>query len=113
MVSSACKVPVITTPTVRVRVTSNADATVTATSDANFKITGSLTLTAPNGGEKWGVSTVQNITWVKTGSIANVKLEDSKNGTFSDAVVIAAPTPAAALSYARTIPHPLSAAGEV
>src|SRR5437899_3742931 len=75
---------------VRVRVTSTADVTVVDTSDANFKIVGSLTVTAPNGGEKWGVSTVQNITWTKTGSIANVKLEYSRNGTFSDTVVIAA-----------------------
>src|SRR5205807_3465852 len=72
------------------------------------KIAGSLTLTAPKGGEKWGVSTAQNITWTKTGSIANVKLEYSRNGTFSDAVVIAASTPAGALTYAWTIPDALS-----
>src|SRR5439155_211054 len=106
--SYAWTVPDSISSTVKVRVTSNADATVADTSDANFKIAGSLTLTAPNGGEKWGVSTVQNITWAKTGSIANVKLEYSKNGTFSDAVVIAASTPAAALSYAWTIPDALA-----
>src|SRR5205823_11742644 len=96
-----------------VRVTSTADVTLVDTSDANFKIVGSLTVTAPNGGEKWGVSTVQNITWTKTGSIANVKLEYSRNGTFSDAVVIAASTPAAALSYAATIHDALSTTVQV
>src|SRR2546426_1003453 len=85
-----------------------ADATVADTSDATFKITGSLTLTAPNGGEKWGVNTLQNITWTKTGSIASVRLDYSANGTFSDAVVIVASTPAAAGSYAWTIPDALS-----
>src|SRR5437899_222880 len=104
----AWTVPDNISPTVKVRVTSNADATLVDTSDANFKIVGSLTLTAPNGGEKWGVSTVQNITWTKTGSIANVKLEYSGNGTFSDAVVIAASTPAGALTYAWTVPDALS-----
>src|SRR5207245_9541970 len=58
--------------------------------------------------EKRRVSADQTSTWLKTGSIANVKLEYSKNGTFSDAVVIAASTPAAALSYAWTIPDALS-----
>src|SRR5437870_5470008 len=104
----AWTVPDNISSTVKVRVTSTADVTVVDTSDANFKIVGSLTVTAPNGGEKWGVSTVQNITWTKTGSIANVKLEYSRNGTFSDTVVIAASTPAAALSYAWTVPDALS-----
>src|SRR2546425_11564792 len=53
-------------------------------------------------------STLQNITWTKTGSIANVRLDYSANGTFSDAVVIVASTPAAAGSYAWTIPDALS-----
>src|SRR2546425_12823837 len=53
-------------------------------------------------------STLQNITWTKTGSIANVRLNYSANGTFSDAVVIVASTPAAAGSYAWTIPDALS-----
>src|SRR5207245_2297334 len=104
----AWTVPDSISSTVKVRVTSTADATVTDTSDANFKIVGSLTVTAPNGGEKWGVGTAQTITWTKTGSIANVKLEYSRNGTFSDAVVIAASTPAATLSYAWTVPDALS-----
>src|SRR5207247_2352393 len=104
----AWTVPDSISSTVKVRVTSTADATVADTSDANFKIVGSLTVTAPNGGEKWGVGTAQTITWTKTGSIANVKLEYSRNGTFSDAVVIAASTPAATLSYAWTVPDALS-----
>src|SRR5207245_1293875 len=101
----AWTVPDSISSTVKVRVTSTADATVADTSDANFKIVGSLTVTAPNGGEKWGVGTAQTITWTKTGSIANVKLEYSKNGTLSHAVVIAASTPAETMRYAWTAPH--------
>src|SRR5205823_6085161 len=101
-------VPDSVSATVKVKISDASDTTVSDTSDANFAIKGSLTVTAPNGGEKWGVSTVQTITWTKTGSIANVKLEYSRNGTFSDTVVIAASTPAGALTYAWTVPDALS-----
>ena len=52
-----------------------------------------LTLTVPNGGENWHVGTVQNITWSSTGSIANVRLEYSKDEFVSDVHTIAASTP--------------------
>jgi len=42
---------------------------------------GTLTLTAPNGGENWAVRSTQNITWTDTGSVTNVKLQySSDNG---------------------------------
>ena len=52
-----------------------------------------LTLTVPNGGENWHVGTVQNITWSSTGSIANVRLEYSKDEFVSDVHTIVASTP--------------------
>src|SRR5207245_1348016 len=93
--------------TVKVRAKHPTDATVTADSAA-FTIKGSLTLTAPVGGEVWGVGSTQNITWTTAGTLGAVKLEYSANGTFSDAVVISASTPAADLSYPWTVPDAIS-----
>ena len=63
--------------TVRVKIIYLNDTTVTTASPANFAIKGSLTVTAPNGGEVWGAGTTQNITWNKTGTLGSVKLEYS------------------------------------
>src|SRR5438132_1647660 len=90
--------------TVKVRITLNADATVTAASAAAFTIKGSLTITAPNGGEAWATGSSQTITWTKTGTIANVKLEYSTDGGATYPNLITPSTPAAAGSYAWTVP---------
>ena len=103
-------IPNAITTTARVRVTNVADAAVNDASNANFKIAGSLTLTAPNGGEAWLISGSQNVTWTLTGSIANVKLEYSTDGGTTYPNVIVASTAAdpapvdGAGSYAWTIP---------
>src|SRR5439155_4910210 len=77
-------------------------------SDGNFTIKGSLALTAPVGGEVWTVGASRNITWTKTGTIANVKLEYSTNGGTTYANLITASTPAAAGTYAWTVPDAIS-----
>src|SRR2546427_11400638 len=94
--SYAWTVPDAISATVRVRITNVDDATVTSSSGSNFKIQGALTLTALNGGETWIVGESRNITWTRTGSIANVKLEYSTDGGATYPNVIAASTPAAA-----------------
>src|SRR5207253_3991560 len=63
--------------TVKVRVKHPSDATVSADSPA-FTVRGSLTLTAPVGGEVWGVGSSQNITWTTTGTRGDGKLEDTR-----------------------------------
>src|SRR5438445_12186179 len=75
--SFAWTVPNNISATVRVRVTDVNDSTVSDGSDADFKIRGGFTVTAPNGGENWTVGTSRAITWTATGTIANVKLEYS------------------------------------
>jgi len=64
-----------------VRVT-DAAGTVADISDAVFNILvqRTLTVTSPNGGESWLVSSTYPITWVSTGAIANVSLEYSTDG---------------------------------
>src|SRR5438128_2515833 len=106
--SFAWTVPDAISTTVKVRITLNSDATVTQTSPANFKIRGSLALTAPNGGETWIVGDVRTITWTKTGTLADVKLEYSTDGGVTYPNVITASTPAANLSYAWTVPDAIS-----
>ncbi len=86
------------------KVTNTSDGTVFDATNANFKIVGFLTIVTPNGGEGWKVGTAQNITWTRTGTIQNVKLEYSKNGGATFPNQITASTPAGGLSYNWTIP---------
>jgi hypothetical protein len=101
----------------RVKITDLGDATVNDASNADFTVKGSLTLTAPNGGQTWIVGASQNITWNKTGTIANVKLDYSTDGGSSYPNVIVASTPgesdppsgAGNGQYAWTIPDAIGA----
>ena len=98
-------IPDAISSTVRVKITNLADTTVFDASDANFKITGSLTLTSPNSGESWIIGSSQNITWTKTGSIASVKLEYSiDGGTTYPNLITASVNAALGTPYAWTVP---------
>ena len=99
--------------TVKVRVVNNADTTVKDISDGNFKIIGAFTLTSPNGTEKLTVGSSSNVTWTRTGTIANAKLEYSTNGGTTYPNIIIASTPAGGLSYSWTIPDSISATCKV
>ena len=96
-------------PTCRVKITNTSDTTVFDTSDANFRIRGSLTVTSPNGAEIWIVGESRNITWTRQGSIANAKLEYSTDGGTNYPNVIIASTSAASLTYPWTIPDAIGA----
>src|SRR5947209_8823744 len=102
--SYAWTVPDAISTTVKVRITLHADATVTYASHATLAIKGSLTLTAPNTGEIWIAGSIQNITWTKTGTMANVKLEYSTDGGATYPNLITSSISAAAGTYAWTIP---------
>ncbi|MCP4217192.1 MAG: hypothetical protein GY765_21285 [bacterium] len=63
---------------------SDTDSDPTDSSDAVFSITAAtvtptITVTAPNGGESWGIATSENITWSSTGTVGNVMIEYSTN----------------------------------
>ncbi len=52
----------------------------------------SITVTAPNGGETWGVGTMQNITWTSTG-VTNAKIElSTNNGTSWTDIIASTPS---------------------
>ena len=93
------------TSTDRVMVSDAADSTVFGTSPANFKIAGSFTIVAPNGGEKWAINTTQAVTWTMTGTMSNAELKYSTDGGSTYPNVIIATTPAANLNYSWTIPN--------
>ncbi|MFH1459976.1 MAG: hypothetical protein ABIG64_06340, partial [Candidatus Omnitrophota bacterium] len=94
--------------TVRVKITYTSDSTVYDESNSDFSIKGSLTLTAPNGGEEWVVATGQNITWTRNGSIANVVLDYSTNSGATYPNPIVASTDASLGTYSWAIPDALS-----
>src|SRR5207245_10866463 len=85
-------VPDDPTTTARVRVSDVTDGTVLDTSDANFRIEGFFTVTAPNGGEVWPVGSTQTISWVSGGTIPNVRIEYSRDN-FATVTLIAASAP--------------------
>ncbi|HEV8438171.1 MAG TPA: hypothetical protein VGT40_08755 [Methylomirabilota bacterium] len=65
----------------RLRVTSLTNPAVFDVSNANFTIGGgTITVTYPNGGEVWPIGSVQNIRWASAGLAGNVKIEVSRNG---------------------------------
>jgi len=64
-----------------------------------------VSLTSPNGGEIWTVSSNEPITWGSSGSISHVKLEYSTNGGVSFPNVIIGSTSAGSGSYVWTLPN--------
>src|SRR5439155_1550993 len=82
--------PDLASTNVKVRVTNTADTTVSDDSNAVFTIKGGLTVTSPVGTDVWNVGAVKTISWTSTGAgaIPTVNLEYSKNGLFTDTVVI-------------------------
>jgi len=73
-------VPAVSSANCRVRVR-DTGGTASDTSDAAFSIvlqgTLSVTLVAPNGGEKWLAGTTHSVVWTSTGALSNVRLEYS------------------------------------
>jgi 5-hydroxyisourate hydrolase-like protein (transthyretin family) len=90
----------------KIRITSTSDPSFTDASNNNFVISAppvvpSITVTSPNGGEKWKHGTTHTITWSKTGNPGtNVKIELLK-GTAVNRVIIASKS---GTSYTWAIP---------
>ena len=78
----------------RIRITSTSKPGVSDTSDANFTLAASatLTVTTPNGGETWPLGSAQIIRWTSTGLAATsyVKIELSRNGGSTWSTLISA-----------------------
>ena len=103
--SYAWTVPSVVTTSAKVRISDVASVATPATSAAftvSAAATPTLALTSPAGGENWIQASNHNITWTST-LVTNVKLEFSTDGGSSYTDIIAS-TPAAAGSYAWTVP---------
>ncbi|RKX43694.1 MAG: hypothetical protein DRP27_07830, partial [Thermotogae bacterium] len=96
--------------TVKIKIVLLEDTSVNDASDSDFFIKGSLTVTAPDGGETFYVGDTTDITWSKTGTLGNIELRYSTDGgvTFPDTQVIDTGIPASDLSYTWTIPDAIS-----
>ncbi len=98
--------PIPNTPTTQglVRITDVADGTINDVSNANFTIPApTITVTSPNGGERWNIGLQKNITWNST-SVVNVKIEYSTNMGSSWNTIINS-TAAINRTYPWTIPN--------
>ncbi|MDD5348141.1 MAG: hypothetical protein PHT59_05980, partial [Candidatus Omnitrophica bacterium] len=62
-----------------IKVYDASDLNVSDVSDNLFKLQGSITVNAPNGGEPWQAATTENVTWGWTGNISYVKIYYSKD----------------------------------
>jgi hypothetical protein len=68
----------------RIKVSDSTDGVPTDMSNNAFSIvavqSSTITVTAPNGGDRWVAGSAHDITWSSTGTVANVKIEYSTNG---------------------------------
>ena len=73
----------------RIRVTSLAAPTISSVSAGNFALGGgTLTVTVPDGGETWPIGSTQTIRWTSVGLTGNVKIEVSRNGGTTWALIV-------------------------
>ena len=88
-------IPTDPSSTIKVKVSSASDSNIyDVSNDYSTFSYSSLEVTAPNGTETWYAGETQNITWdILTGTVANVKLEYSKDDFLSDLHTIITSTP--------------------
>ncbi len=83
---------------------------VDAAAAVGIGATPTVTVTSPNGGENWTANSSRNVTWSSTGTIANVKIEYTTDGT-NYSVVTASTTNNG--TYAWTVPNTPSTTSKV
>ena len=103
-------VPAVSSSNCKVRI-SETDGDPSDTSDSVFSIVTSsnpgITVTSPNGGEKWAVGSRHTITWTTSGNVGNVKIKYSLNNGSSWTTVVSSSDNDG--SYSWTIPNTPSA----
>jgi hypothetical protein len=71
----------------RIKVTSTSNSAYTDTSNNDVAIVAVITVTSPNGGERWPVGSVQTICWTYTGDPgASVKIDLLKGGVVNQTI---------------------------
>jgi len=103
-------VPAASSSNCKVRI-SETDGDPSDTSDSVFSIVTAsnpeITVTSPNGGEKWAVGSTHNVTWTTSGSVGNVRIKYSTNNGSSWKTVVS--STANDGSYSWKIPNTPSA----
>lgn len=101
----AWTIPSASSTTCLVRVSDAVDGMPWGINAGTFEITadaGTITVTAPNGGETWAATSIQNITWTSSGTIANVAIFYSiDNGATWTSIVASTPNDG---SHSWTLP---------
>jgi 5-hydroxyisourate hydrolase-like protein (transthyretin family) len=114
--SYAWKIPTTQAPGTdyRVQITSTTYSTISDTSDADFTVDSTLTLTAPNGAEIWTAGSTQAIKWTYTGNPgATVKIDLIKGGGAPASIADSTPIGSSGSgSYAWPIPSALAAGAD-
>ncbi len=74
--------PTEASTTCKIRITDVSNKKVSDLSDSSFSTSSStLRIISPNSGENWSVASKRNITWETIGTVANVKLEYTTDGS--------------------------------
>ncbi|MGE5341610.1 MAG: RHS repeat domain-containing protein [Candidatus Omnitrophota bacterium] len=91
-----------------VKISDTSNSTVNDISNSVFTILppNTITVTAPNGGEKWRGGSTHSITWTSTGTIANVNIQYSTDNG-NNWSIVAANTPNTKM-YSWEIPNTVS-----
>jgi hypothetical protein len=98
-------VPTTGTSAARIRVASLAVPSVADTSNANFTILQpAIAVTSPNGGESWGIGSVQTIQWSSVAISGSVNVELSRDGGTTYETLFAGTTNDGTESWTVTAP---------
>jgi len=65
----------------KIRIESTTYATIADDSDSGFTITGSITVTSPDGGEEWAIGSSHSVNWTSTGDGLGAVRIELYNGT--------------------------------
>jgi len=103
------KIPNVSSDNCKIRISKTGEPAINDESDLIFRIfEPSLSLLSPDGGEKWRVGTVQNITWTQS-FISKINIEyTTNNGLEWTPVVLNLPASVKSNSYQWTIPDKVS-----
>jgi hypothetical protein len=100
----------------RVRVSASADPAVGDTSNVNFTINGTVSMTAPTSGVRWAIGTPRTITWNHTlgaGQVFDILLSTDGGTTFPTTIASGVPGGATSGAYAWTVPGPVTTTARV
>ena len=104
------------TTAARARVTWSANPAVSSASGVNFTISGTISVTSPTSGVRWGIGTPRSLTWTHTlgaGQLFNILLSTDGGTTFPTTVAAAVPGGSSSGSYDWVVSGPASTTARI